>query len=127
MKAARPDVTVIMTEPEGAQILAGKEWKPHQIQGWTPGFVPAVLDREVYDRIVPVSDVEARDTARALASKEGIFCGVSAGGTVAAALKVAAEAAAGAVILAMLPDTAERYLSTFLFEGIDESSDVIEG
>jgi len=127
LKAARPDVTVIMTEPAGAQILAGKEWKPHQIQGWTPDFVPEVLDREVYDRIVPVSDVEARDTARALASKEGIFCGVSAGGTVAAALKVAAEAAAGAVILAMLPDTAERYLSTFLFEGIDESSDVIEG
>ena len=127
LKAARPDVTVIMTEPEGAQILAGKEWKPHQIQGWTPDFVPEVLDREVYDRIVPVSDVEARDTARALASKEGIFCGVSAGGTVAAALKVAVEAAAGAVILAMLPDTAERYLSTFLFEGIDESSDVIEG
>jgi cysteine synthase A len=127
LKAARPDVTVIMTEPEGAQILAGKEWKPHQIQGWTPDFVPEVLDREVYDRIVPVSDVEARDTARALASKEGIFCGVSAGGTVAAAVKVAAEAAAGAVILAMLPDTAERYLSTFLFEGIDESSDVIEG
>ena len=127
LKAARPDVTVIMTEPAGAQILAGKEWKPHQIQGWTPDFVPEVLDREIYDRIVPVSDVEARDTARALASKEGIFCGVSAGGTVAAALKVAAEAAAGAVILAMLPDTAERYLSTFLFEGIDESSDVIEG
>jgi cysteine synthase A len=127
LKAARPDVTVIMTEPEGAQILAGKEWKPHQIQGWTPDFVPEVLDREVYDRIVPVSDVEARDTARALASKEGIFCGVSAGGTVAAALKVAADAAPGSVILAMLPDTAERYLSTFLFEGIDESSDVIEG
>ncbi|HEX9735305.1 MAG TPA: cysteine synthase A, partial [Thermoanaerobaculia bacterium] len=127
LKAARPDVTVIMTEPEGAQILAGKEWKPHQIQGWTPDFVPEVLDREVYDRIVPVSDVEARDTARALASKEGIFCGTSAGGTVAAALKVAADAAPGSVILAMLPDTAERYLSTFLFEGIDESSDAVEG
>jgi hypothetical protein len=70
LKAARPDVTVIMTEPEGAQILAGKEWKPHQIQGWTPDFVPAVLDREVYDRIVPVSDVEARATARALDRRE---------------------------------------------------------
>ena len=126
LKAARPGLKVIMTEPAGAQILAGKEWNPHQIQGWTPDFVPEVLDRGVYDRIVPVTDLEARDTARDLASKEGIFCGVSAGGTVAAALKVAAESGPGAVILAMLPDTAERYWSTFLFEGIDESSDEID-
>jgi cysteine synthase A len=125
LKRARPGLTVVMTEPAGAQILAGKEWSPHQIQGWTPDFVPEVLDREIYDRIVPVTDVEARDTARDLAAKEGIFCGVSAGGTVAAALKVAAESGPGTVILAMLPDTAERYLSTFLFEGIDESSDEV--
>ncbi len=127
LKAARPDLTVVMTEPEGAQILGGKEWKPHQIQGWNPDFIPEVIDREVYDRIVPVTDVEARDTALDLASKEGFICGVSAGGTVAAALKVAAEAAPGSAILAMLPDTAERYMSTFLFENIDESSDAVEG
>jgi cysteine synthase A len=125
LKAARPELTVVMTEPAGAQILAGEPWKPHQIQGWTPDFIPEVLDREVYDRIVPVTDIEGRDTARDLAAKEGIFCGVSAGATVAAALKVAAEAEAGSAILAMLPDTAERYLSTFLFEDIDESSDTV--
>ncbi len=127
LKAARPDLTVVMTEPAGAQILGGKEWKPHQIQGWNPDFIPEVIDREIYDRIVPVTDVEARDTALDLAAKEGLICGVSAGGTVAAALKVAAEAAPGSAILAMLPDTAERYMSTFLFENIDESSDSIEG
>jgi cysteine synthase len=72
---------------------------------------------------VPVTDVEAIETARKLSSSEGIFCGISSGGTVAAALKVAADAAPGSVILAMLPDTAERYLSTVLFEGIPEGGD----
>ena len=86
-------------------------------------FVPGVLDREIYDEIVHVTDVEARDAARELATKEGIFCGVSAGGTFAAARKVAEKAGDGAVVLAMLPDTGERYLSTFLFEGITEDSD----
>jgi cysteine synthase len=126
LKLARPDIKVVVTEPEGAAILSGKEWKPHMIQGWNPDFVPAVLDRSVYDRIVPVTDVEARDAARALAQREGIFCGVSAGGTFAAAVKVAKESPEGTVLLAMLPDTGERYLSTFLFEGITEESDVVE-
>jgi cysteine synthase A len=70
-----------------------------------------------------VTDQEAVETSRALATREGIFCGISSGGTFAAALKVAAEAPQGTVILAMLPDTAERYLSTVLFEGIPEGSD----
>jgi len=126
LKLARPGIQVVVTEPEGAAILSGKEWKPHMIQGWNPDFVPAVLDKSVYDRIVTVTDVEARDAARALAQREGIFCGVSAGGTFAAALKVAKEAPEGTVLLAMLPDTGERYLSTFLFEGITEESDVVE-
>jgi cysteine synthase A len=126
LKLARPGIQVVVTEPEGAAILSGKEWKPHMIQGWNPDFVPAVLDTNVYDRIVTVTDVEARDAARALAQREGIFCGVSAGGTFAAAVKVAKESAAGTVLLAMLPDTGERYLSTFLFEGITEESDVVE-
>ena len=126
LKLARPGIQVVVTEPEGAAILSGKEWKPHMIQGWNPDFVPAVLDTSIYDRIVTVTDVEARDAARALAQREGIFCGVSAGGTFAAAVKVAKESPAGTVLLAMLPDTGERYLSTFLFEGITEESDVVE-
>jgi cysteine synthase A len=114
---------VIATEPAGASLLAGAEWKPHKIQGWTPDFVPAVLNRSVPHEIVPVTDEEAIAASRALASREGIFCGTSSGGTFAAALRVAEQAPNGSVILAMLPDTAERYLSTPLFEGIAEGSD----
>ena len=127
LKTARPDIRVIVAEPEGAALLAGKEWKPHKIQGWTPDFIPAVLDREVFDEIVTVSDIEARDAARDLASKEGIFCGISSGGTFAAARKVAEKAPKGSVLLAMLPDTGERYLSTILFEGINEGTDEVPG
>ena len=123
IRLARPDVQIIATEPSNAAMLSGNPWSPHKIQGWTPDFVPPVLDRKVAHRIVPVTDVEAIESARSLASKEGIFCGISSGGTFAAAMKVAREAPQGAVILAMLPDTAERYLSTPLFEGIAEGSD----
>ena len=124
IKLARPDVKVIATEPEGAAMLSGKEWAPHKIQGWTPNLIPSVLNKSVADKIVTVTDVQARDTARELATKEGIFCGISSGGTFAAALEVAKQAKQGDVILAMLPDTGERYLSTFLFEGINEGTDV---
>jgi cysteine synthase A len=127
LKKARPDTKIVVTEPEGAALLSGQEWKPHKIQGWTPDFVPAVLDREVYDEVVTVTDIEARDAARDLASKEGIFCGISSGGTFAAAKKVGQKAPKGSVILAMLPDTGERYLSTILFEGINEGSDEVAG
>ena len=123
IKKARPDVRIVATEPAVASLLAGAEFKPHKIQGWTPDFVPAVLNREVADEILPVTDDEAIQTARQLAAKEGIFCGISSGGTVAAALKLAQKAPQGSVILAMLPDTAERYLSTPLFEGITDASD----
>ncbi len=123
LKVARPQVQVIATEPAGAAMLSGNEWQPHKIQGWTPDFVPEVLNRGVIDRILPVDDALARDTARRLASEEGVFVGISSGATVAAALKVAEQAEEGAVLLAMLPDTGERYLSTFLFEGINEGSD----
>ncbi|HEX4480221.1 MAG TPA: cysteine synthase A [Rudaea sp.] len=124
IKLARPDVKVIATEPEGAAMLSGKDWQPHKIQGWTPNLIPSVLNKSVADKIVTVTDVQARDTARALSMKEGIFCGISSGGTFAAALEVAKTAKQGDVILAMLPDTGERYLSTFLFEGINEGTDV---
>jgi len=123
IRLARPEVQVIATEPAGAALLSGKPFTPHKIQGWTPDFVPAVLDRTVPHRVLPVTDDEAIESARALARSEGIFCGISSGGTFAAARKVAVEAPQGAVILAMLPDTGERYLSTPLFEGIAEGSD----
>ena len=123
IRLARPEVKIVATEPAGASLLTGKPWAPHKIQGWTPDFVPAVLKKDVAHQILPVTDQEAIETSRALASREGIFCGISSGGTFAAAVKVAAEAPQGAVILAMLPDTAERYLSTVLFEGIAEGSD----
>ncbi|MBD8524211.1 cysteine synthase A [Pseudomarimonas arenosa] len=123
LRLARPEVKIIASEPAGASLLSGKEWQPHKIQGWTPDFVPEVLNREVADEILPIDDLLARDTSRRLAAEEGIFVGVSAGATAAAALQVAAKARAGSTILAMLPDTGERYLSTFLFEGVNEGSD----
>jgi cysteine synthase A len=123
IRLARPEVKIIATEPAGASMLSGNAWSPHKIQGWTPDFVPKVLNREVPHRILPVTDAEAMEAARALAKSEGIFCGISSGGTFAAAKKVAEEAPAGSVILAMLPDTGERYLSTPLFEGVNEGAD----
>jgi cysteine synthase A len=123
IKKARPDTRVIACEPAAAPLLSGGEFKPHKIQGWTPDFVPAVLNRAVADEIVPVADDEAIQTSRQLAAKEGIFCGISSGATMAAALKIAQKAPQGSVILAMLPDTAERYLTTPLFEGISDASD----
>jgi cysteine synthase A len=123
LKLARPEVKIIATEPEGAALLSGKPFTPHKIQGWTPDFVPAVLDRKVVDSIVTVTDTEALETARSLARQEGIFCGISCGGTFAAALKVAKDAASGSVILAVLPDTGERYLTTALFADLPEGSD----
>ena len=123
LKLARPEVRVTTCEPAGAALLSGKEWQPHRIQGWTPDFVPEVLNRDVADAIIPIDDTTARDTARRLAKEEGLFVGVSAGATAAAALEVARSAEDGAVILTMLPDTGERYLSTFLFEDVNEGSD----
>ena len=123
LKLARPDLKVIIAEPANAAMLSGDPWAPHKVQGWTPDFVPAVLDPTVADELVKVTDEESISTARDLATKEGIFCGISSGATVAAAMKTAAKAPAGSNILAMLPDTGERYLSTPLFEGITEESD----
>ena len=123
LKAARPGLKIVTTEPAVAALLAGDEWHPHKIQGWTPDFIPEVLDRTIFDDNIAIEDVLARDTARRLAQEEGLFVGLSAGATVAAALRVAERSPEGTVLLAMLPDTGERYLSTFLFEDINEGSD----
>ncbi|NCF23030.1 MAG: cysteine synthase A [Gammaproteobacteria bacterium] len=123
IKAARPEVTIVATEPAGAALLRGDDWNPHKIQGWTPDFIPDVLDRNIFDELMTVTDERAIEVSRELATSEGIFAGISAGGTLATALDVAEKAFDGSVILAMLPDTGERYLSTPLFEGVEEDSD----
>jgi len=124
LAVARPEVKVHAAEPEVAAMLQGKDWSPHKIQGWTPDFVPQVLNRDVAAQLLSISDADAIATARRLAQEEGLFVGISAGATVAAALRIAAQDAKdGDVILAMLPDTGERYFSTPLFEGVNDGSD----
>jgi len=122
IRLARPEVKIISTEPAGASLLEGKPWQPHKIQGWTPDFIPKLtgdaVAMELIDRIVPIQNADAIQASKDLAAKEGIFCGITSGGTFAGAIKIAAEAPKGANILAMLPDTAERYLSTPLFADI---------
>jgi len=123
LKVARPDVRIIAAEPAGAALLAGKQWAAHKIQGWTPDFIPEILNREIYHELHPVEDTRAIAIARRLAAEEGMFVGISAGATAALALDVAARAEPGAVVLAMLPDSGERYFSTPLFADLNEGSD----
>ena len=104
-------------------MLAGDEWNPHKIQGWTPDFIPDVLNREIFDVLIPVTDERAIELSKRLAAEEGLFVGISSGATLAAAFEAAEKAEKGSVMLAMLPDTGERYLSTPLFEGVNEGSD----
>jgi cysteine synthase A len=125
IRSARPETKIVACEPAGAALLGGKDWTPHKIQGWTPDFVPTVLDRDVYHELVTVNDEQAITCARDLARLEGIFCGISSGGTFCGALELAAKASPGSVILAMLPDTGERYLSTALFAGVETGSDAV--
>ncbi|HEY3790966.1 MAG TPA: pyridoxal-phosphate dependent enzyme [Bradyrhizobium sp.] len=134
----RPETKIIVCEPQDAQLLASgiaqsrnpdgtpaaahPTFKPHPMQGWTPDFIPKITDdavaMKVIDRVLPISGPEAIQASRNLATREGIFVGITSGGTFAGALKVAAEAEQGANILCMLPDTGERYLSTPLFADI---------
>jgi len=123
LKLARPELKVVVAEPENAAMLSGNAWSPHKVQGWTPDFVPKVLDKTIADELVLVSDDASIATAKRLACEEGIFCGISAGATVAAALKFAETAPANSSFVIMLPDTGERYLSTPLFADITEASD----
>ena len=140
LRQERPETKIILSEPANAQIVGSGHpqvrgdkgapaeshpaFEPHPIQGWTPDFIPLVLqeaiDRRLYDDLIPVSGADGMKWAKALAQKEGIFTGVSGGSTFAVAMQVAEKAPEGSVLLAMLPDTGERYLTTPLFEGIPE-------
>jgi cysteine synthase len=144
LRKERPETKIIVCEPEDAQLLGSKveqarkpdgtpaaahpSFKPHPMQGWTPDFIPKLtgdaVDMKLMDRIVTIQGPEAMRCSKELATKEGIFVGISAGATFAGALKIAAEAQKGATILAMLPDTGERYLSTPLFA--DVAADMTE-
>jgi len=125
LKLARPDMQIIATEPAGAALLEGNAWQPHKIQGWTPDFIPDVLDREVYDQNILVTDEQAIHWSQQLASQEGIFCGISSGGTFAAAVKLAESIPTDSHVLIMLPDTGERYFSTPLWADLNEGTDEI--
>ncbi|MXQ07628.1 pyridoxal-phosphate dependent enzyme [Alphaproteobacteria bacterium GH1-50] len=140
LKSERPETKIILTEPANAQLVGSgyvntrneahqpteshPNFEPHPIQGWTPDFIPWVLqealDKGYYDQLLPVPGPEGIAWSRRLAAEEGIFTGISGGSTFAVSMKIAKEAEPGSVILCMLPDTGERYLSTPLFEGIGE-------
>ena len=138
LRRQRPETRIVLCEPANAQLLGSGRaqergadhapaashpaFEPHPIQGWTPDFIPYVLqeaiDRRLYDDVVPIAGSEGIKWAKALAQKEGIFTGISGGSTFAAALQIADRAPEGSVILCMLPDTGERYITTPLFDGI---------
>ncbi len=146
LRKERPETKIVLCEPANAQLIGsgkGQErdkegqpaashpaFEPHPIQGWTPDFIPLVLqeaiDKKYFDQRVPIAGAEGIKWAKALAQKEGIFCGISSGSTFAVAMQIAEKAPAGSVILAMLPDTGERYLTTPLFEGIIDDMDAEE-
>lgn len=146
LKGARPDLKITLSEPANAALVQSGDaqarngegepaathpaFAPHPIQGWTPDFIPLVLqetlDKGYHDALLPVTGEESIAWSRKLASQEGILAGISAGASLAAAIKVAEDAPEGSVLLAMLPDTGERYLSTPLFDGIEAEMDAEE-
>jgi len=111
----RKNIKVIAVEPEKSPVLSGGKPSPHKIQGIGAGFIPEVLNREIIDEIIQVKDEDAGEISRRLAKEEGIFCGISAGANVWASLEVA-KRESGKIIVTIIPDTGERYLSTWLFE-----------
>lgn len=115
LKERLRDVKLVAVEPKESPVLSGGVPGPHQIQGIGAGFIPAVLNMEIIDRIVPVEYADAKETTRRLAREEGIMCGVSSGAICWAALKIAVELGEGKRIVAVLPDFGERYLSTEVF------------
>jgi cysteine synthase A len=143
LRKERPETKIIMAEPANAQLVGSGQaqersagdapasshgaFEPHPMQGWTPDFIPYVLqeclDANNYDQLIPIAGPDGVAAAQQLASQEGLLCGISGGATFAAALKVAENAAPGSVILCMLPDTGERYMTTPMFEAIAEDMD----
>ena len=139
LRKERPETKIVLTEPANAAIVSSgtaqerrddgspagshPSWEPHPIQGWTPDFIPLVLqeaiDQQYYDEMHPITGPEGMAWSRRLAAEEGIFTGISGGSSFAVAMKVAETAPDGSVILCMLPDTGERYLSTLLFEDVE--------
>lgn len=117
LKAQNPDIEIWAVEPEHAAILSGGSIGTHLQMGIGDGVIPAILNQKIYDDIYIVTDEEAIQTAKDLAKKEGIMCGISSGTNVAAALKLAQKLGEGKTVVTVLPDTAERYFSTPLFEG----------
>ncbi|WP_347312982.1 cysteine synthase A [Defluviimonas sp. SAOS-178_SWC] len=146
LRKERPETKIVVTEPANAALLSSgekqardangapaashKAWEPHPIQGWTPDFIPLVLqdgvDHNGYDELIPVPGPEGIAWAQKLAKKEGILTGISGGSTFAVAMRVAEKAEPGTVILCMLPDTGERYMTTPLFEAIEPEMDAEE-
>jgi cysteine synthase A len=146
LRKERPETKIVLCEPANAQLIGGgiaqgrtaegapaaghKSFESHPIQGWTPDFIPLVLQEAIdgkgYDQLVPIAGPEGIKWAKALAQKEGIFAGISSGATFAVARQVAERSPEGSVILCMLPDTGERYLSTPMFEGIENEMDAEE-
>jgi len=146
LRRERPETKIILTEPANAQLVGSgiaqvrgpggapaaghPSFEPHPIQGWTPDFIPLVLqeclDNKAYDQLIPVAGPEGIAWAKRLAREEGILTGISGGATFAVAMKVAESAVPGSVILAMLADTGERYMSTPLFQDIPEDMDEAE-
>ena len=146
LRRERPETKIILTEPanaalitsgiaqerkaDGAPAVSHPAFEPHPIQGWTPDFIPLVLQEALdsggYDQLIPVPGPEGMEWARKLAAREGILTGISGGSTFAVAMRIAQQAAPGSVILAMLPDTGERYLSTPLYQDIPEAMDEAE-
>lgn len=140
LRKERPETKIILTEPANAALVSSGSaqdrtdkgvptgshaaWEPHPIQGWTPDFIPLVLqetiDQKYYDEIIPITGPEGMEWSHKLAQEEGIFTGISGGATMAVANKIAERSEPGTTILCMLPDTGERYLSSPLFEGIAE-------
>jgi cysteine synthase A len=119
LREKNPDIRIIAVEPAASPVLSGGEAGPHAIQGIGAGIIPEVLDREVYDRVVRVTNEDAKLWSGRLARDEGLLLGYSSGAAVAAAVLIACEAGAGKRVLTIAPDTGERYLSTPLFEADD--------
>ncbi|MBQ8600339.1 MAG: cysteine synthase A [Clostridia bacterium] len=116
LKAKNPDMTIWAVEPENAAILSGGSIGTHIQMGIGDGVIPAILNQEIFDDVCIIRDEEALQTSKDLAAKEGIMCGISSGTNVAAAIKLAKKLGKGRTVVTVLPDTAERYFSTPLFE-----------